>query len=64
MEARVERCIAATREVMGESAARDICMHAIVGSRRRIGEKTRRQNRSSSNRRRNRTVRRRVKNTN
>ena len=52
LQARFDRCIAATRDVMGEAAARDICINAVVGSRRRVGEKTRRQNRSnrSSNR--------------
>lgn len=47
LKARFDRCIAATRDVMGEAAARDICMNAVVGSRRRVGEKTRRQNRSN-----------------
>ncbi len=45
---RFDRCILATRDVMGEAAARDLCMNAVVGSRRRVGEKTRRQNRSNS----------------
>lgn len=59
LKARFDRCIVATRDVMGEAAARDLCMNAVVGSRRRVGEKTRRQNRSnrSSSVNKNRTTR-------
>ena len=46
VQARFDRCIVATRDVMGDTAARDLCMNAVVGSRRRVGQKTRRQNRS------------------
>lgn len=53
LQARFDRCIVATRDVMDEATARDLCMNAVIGSRRRVGEKTRRQNRSSNSSRKN-----------